>query len=553
MNKLRKRIYAFFIAMLLVMYLLEPVTHISALIDEGTSIISSEVADNNLTSEDVEGSIINGAVIEKESKILENELIDSHEQNTTTEYDLTEPLEVQTIEDDSEVGENAGDNLTEPLKEPIIENNPEGGKDIEDNSEEDEALLTYRVQFLVIDEEDDDLDSLSALSAIEDLPELPDVDPLEGEAEDGEIITVDPPEVEEFELIEGQDLEFEVLEEEENNFSLFFAPRAVGMDVTNVDSSNTYLKSKFYKESPFGIAGNFHLVAFTEINNPAHTNGNILTPKLIYGSNFGTNYVKPGGAGFTTEVSYVREIVPQGGMKAGAQDNPDSYFVVGKSTNIGTAENGNAWTINGQKMDYPRKNSMPGHLWQDDTANFIDFDVVRSQVLALNAGLVNVKTNSGVTINGKDQNNQSIHINDLSKDCYVYNFKDSDFQNPTNPIKITGFNPSKPTTLTINVDMAGKNHFMIPASVAYYTDDTSVPTYEVARWSNANVIWNFYDSSKSDNIYRGSVDNERGAVTGHIIAPGAHVELKQNINGTVIADTIVVRAEIGRASCRERV
>ncbi|NLZ71475.1 MAG: hypothetical protein GX909_03095 [Clostridiaceae bacterium] len=224
MNKLRKRIYAFFIAMLLVMYLLEPVTHISALIDEGTSIISSEVADNNLTSEDVEGSIINGAVIEKESKILENELIDSHEQNTTTEYDLTEPLEVQTIEDDSEVGENAGDNLTEPLKEPIIENNPEGGKDIEDNSEEDEALLTYRVQFLVIDEEDDDLDSLSALSAIEDLPELPDVDPLEGEAEDGEIITVDPPEVEEFELIEGQDLEFEVLEEEENNFSLFLGP-----------------------------------------------------------------------------------------------------------------------------------------------------------------------------------------------------------------------------------------------------------------------------------------------------------------------------------------
>ena len=108
-------------------------------------------------------------------------------------------------------------------------------------------------------------------------------------------------------------------------------PLAIGMDVTNVDSSSVYTNSEFYKESLFGIAGNFHLVGLTQIENPAHTNGNILTPKLIYGSNFGTNRLE------IKEVSYAREIVTSRSMTAGAEDNPESYFVVGKNTVIGTA------------------------------------------------------------------------------------------------------------------------------------------------------------------------------------------------------------------------
>src|SRR5699024_7693084 len=106
----------------------------------------------------------------------------------------------------------------------------------------------------------------------------------------------------------------------------------------------------------------------------------------------------------------------------------------------------------------------------------------------------------------------------------------------------------KASTLIMNVDMNqmdNKDSFIIPNSVAHYTDGSSVSIGHVTEWSNANVVWNIYDSSNEYNLYTGTIKNS-AAVTGSILAPKATVTLDHNLNGTVIAKDIIVNGETHR-------
>lgn len=93
--------------------------------------------------------------------------------------------------------------------------------------------------------------------------------------------------------------------------------------------------------------------------------------------------------------------------------------------------------------------------------------------------------------------------------------------------------------------MDNKNEFIIPNSVAHYTDGSSVSIGHVTKWSNANVVWNIYDSSNASKLYTGTIKNS-AAVTGSILAPKATVILDHNLNGTVIAEDIIINGETHR-------
>src|SRR5690625_1948452 len=305
--------------------------------------------------------------------------------------------------------------------------------------------------------------------------------------------------------------------------------------VIKVDSSNVYEKTDFYKESLFGIAGGFHLVGLDTVDKKAHIHGNILANNFINGGDFGTNNLK--------EVSYLKNI--EGGGTISATADPKSVLVVGTSTVIGLEDNGNAWSINGNKVDKPSKQNSPNSLWQDDEEEFIDFNKVKKQTKELVSELSSLENNA-IEIENQDQNNQEIIVSQ-DNNFNVYNIENGDF-NFTNPIHIKGFNKDVPSTLIINVDMSkmdNKNELSIPESIAHYTNGDKVSTGEVNVWSNANVVWNVYDSDKEDNIFTGNIKNG-GPVTGSILSPGATVTLDSNINGTVIADTIVVNGESHR-------
>ncbi|WP_146913829.1 collagen-binding domain-containing protein, partial [Halolactibacillus halophilus] len=299
-----------------------------------------------------------------------------------------------------------------------------------------------------------------------------------------------------------------------------------------VDETNTYKNTEFYKEHLFGIAGGFHLVGLDTVEKKAHIHGNILANYFNNGGNFGTEEL--------TEVSYLKYI--KGGGTLNNTTAHDSVLVVGKDTEIGSVDNGNYWSVNENKVDNPSKTNSPNSLWQDTEIEFIDFDEVKQEVKTLSEKLSKLENNA-TDVSNEDQNNQAIIV-EKSDEFSVYNVKKDDF-NFTRSIHIKGFDKENPSTLIINVDMKDKNELSIPNSVASYTDGTKVSTGEVTVWSNANVVWNIYDSSENDNVYRGTIKNT-GAVTGSIIAPGATINLNSNINGTAIGEKIVVNAESHR-------
>ena len=102
---------------------------------------------------------------------------------------------------------------------------------------------------------------------------------------------------------------------------------------------------------------------------------------------------------------------------------------------VGTTDGGNAWTINGNKVNRPRKENNPNGLWQDNEKEFIDFAKVEQEAKDLVENLSNLE-NNGTIIKNTDQNNQEIIID--NQQFSVYNIKNGDF-NFTNPIHIKGF------------------------------------------------------------------------------------------------------------------
>ncbi|SEJ06395.1 choice-of-anchor A domain-containing protein, partial [Alkalibacterium gilvum] len=347
-------------------------------------------------------------------------------------------------------------------------------------------------------------------------------------------LTIDP---DEEDIADSLIEDLSVFSTDENNLGNEGQARS-DLGVIPINRENTYENTDFYKNSKdslFGIAGGFHLVGLDTVDRKAHVHGNILANNFINGGNFGTGDLK--------EVSYLRNI--SGGATINAGPHSESILVVGKGTKIGTEDKGNAWSINGNKVERPNKQNSPDSLWQDNDAEFIDFSKVEQQSKDLVNKLAELENNA-IEVDGSDMNKQEILVTEDSN-YNVYNLQDSDF-NFNNPIHIKGFNKDKASTLIINVDMSkmgNKETLSIPNSVANYTDGSKVSTGEVNEWSNANVVWNVYDSSKSDNIYTGTVENA-GAVTGSILAPGASINLKHNLNGTVIGRKIIVTGETHR-------
>ena len=305
--------------------------------------------------------------------------------------------------------------------------------------------------------------------------------------------------------------------------------------VVPVSAENTYEKTRFYKNSPLGIAGGFHLVGFHSVETLAHTNGNILTELLIYRSNFGTRDLK--------EVSYFRNLeLTTEGFKS-TYGGLDSVIVVGKNVNTSVGDNGQAWQLNGYKVDAPRKGEFPTSLWKDHSAEFIDLEGVRNQTINLGKKLGEYE-NVNADMDFTDQNNRFITISNPDG-VNVYNLSAADINKGGN-LDIRGYEKGKTGTLIINVDLKGADSFSIPGSRIVYTDGDMAPIGEEVEWQVGNVIWNIQDSTNSDGVYCGKIDN-LGAMNGHILAPGSQVTLKHNLNGTVIAEDIVVEAESHRS------
>lgn len=287
---------------------------------------------------------------------------------------------------------------------------------------------------------------------------------------------------------------------------------------------------------PLGVAGNFHIVAFDTATLSAHTNGNILAKELIANSNFGTN-------GYTNELSYAQTYTRPNGSSGAATNHT---LAVGSGNELGTVDNGQAFSVNGTKIDKPKRMIADADT---ETAPFIDLEEVRRFVAAQSATFAE-HADSNVTANFRNQNDRRLTIETVGETRY-YNMTAEQLNSYSgNPLKLWGFKRvgDKKTgdvkgNLIINVDCTDVKEITMPQEARMYIreEDNSWSaggTDEVTRFDQGRVLWNFVNAE--------GVKINGGITEGSILAVGATFDAKQNLNGTIIADNVQIDGETHR-------
>ena len=284
--------------------------------------------------------------------------------------------------------------------------------------------------------------------------------------------------------------------------------------------------SRYYNSnSPIGTAGSFHIVAFDTANLNTHTNGNVLAKTLNAGSNFGTN-------GFADELSYIQNY---NRINSTSASSAAHVLVVGSSNTIDIVNNGQDFAVNGVKID------KPDHLIQDldtEAAPFIDLNRVRTEMIQIASNLAGY-VETGVEYTGASS---SVEYSVLKitnpAGVGVVHYTASELSSELGHyVRIDGFRTGTNGTVVINVDCSGASVINMPKALVC-VDGKVQGTSEVVEFSNGKVIWNFLNAE--------GVTINTQQMTGMIVAPGATVNIQQNLNGTVVADIVNVNAESHR-------
>lgn len=285
--------------------------------------------------------------------------------------------------------------------------------------------------------------------------------------------------------------------------------------------------SAYYNaNSPIGTAGSFHIVAFEEAHLTAHTNGNVLARDLYAGSNFGTNNL-------ANELSYVQNYKSVHSTSASSMEH---VLVIGSENKVEFADNGNAFAVNGTKIDKPK------YLIQDkDTSNapFIDLARVEMEVRQISSKLNNF-TDANLTYTSSSELQASYCKLELKKasSVGVIHYTAAEVAKQLgNYVQIDGFKKGYNGTVVINVDCTGVTEINMPQA-RVVIDGEEQGVNEVTEFSAGKVIWNFINAE--------GVTINTHLKTGMVVAPGATVNINQNLNGTVVADIINVKAESHR-------
>ncbi len=216
---------------------------------------------------------------------------------------------------------------------------------------------------------------------------------------------------------------------------------------------------------PLGLVSNFHAVGFSKVTNGVHTNGNILTKKLNYGHNFGTN-------GLTGEISYIRSFESiAAGMMCG--DGIDDILVLGKDIDVTWA--GNTFYLNGQKLTRPRT------IYQDtEEYQYLDIDTAKEEAESLSSQF-GALPDAGVIFE-----NKTFKVSNGYSGMTVINVGHGMLG--TEALAIEGLHNQSGTSLLINVRVPkGTEEITIP-NVSI--NGTSSGSGEVIDFSAGKVIWN---------------------------------------------------------------
>ena len=277
-----------------------------------------------------------------------------------------------------------------------------------------------------------------------------------------------------------------------------------------------------------GEAANFGLVGFDSVRLNAHTNSNIATEHAYIGAAFGNH----ANGVDEPEVSYMDKVDGNINVNMPA----DSKIVFGQSNIIGQTDNGNSWTVNGNKLEMQTGGSLPKServLKDSKTVKYLDLKSIEKSMTSLSTKWSKA-SESNATHDFSDMNKRHI---DANGDVAHINIDAKELQG--NRVTATlGDN----TRLIVNVDAEGADNITLPQ-----LDVDGINHAEYAKWTNKGVIYNLTDSKAKDGQYHGNVGTA-GASSSVILAPEANVDASQNVEGQIIAKNVTIGGEFHRNS-----
>lgn len=300
-------------------------------------------------------------------------------------------------------------------------------------------------------------------------------------------------------------------------------PTIIDRDTTFVNDETVDLLG-----GDLGEAANFGLVGFDSIRLNAHTNGNIATEHAYIGAAFGNHangVDKP-------EVSYMDKVDGNVNVSLPA----DSKIVFGQSNTIGQTDNGNSWTVNGNKLEMQTGGSLSKServLKDSKTIKYLDLEAMEKSMTSLSAKWAKTPE-ANATHDFSDMNKRHI---DANGDVAHLNIDAKELQGN----RVTATLGEK-TRLVVNVDAEGADDITLPQ-----LDVDGINHAEYAHWTDKGVIYNLTDSKSEDGQYHGRVGTA-GATSSVILAPEADVDASQNVEGQIIARNVVIGGEFHRNS-----
>ena len=299
---------------------------------------------------------------------------------------------------------------------------------------------------------------------------------------------------------------------------------------TIIDGDTTFVNDETVDllGGDLGEAANFGLVGFDSIHLNAHTNSNIATEHAYIGTAFGNH----ANGVDEPEVSYMDKVDGNINVSLPA----DSKIVFGQSNTIGQTDNGNSWTVNGNKLEMQTGGSLPKServLKDSKTVKYLDLEAMEKNMTALSAKWAKAEE-VNAAYDFSDMNRRHI---DAKGDVAHLDIDAAELQGN----RVTATLGEK-TRLIVNVDAEGADDITLPQ-----LDVDGINHAEYAHWTDKGVIYNLTDSKAEDGQYHGRVGTA-GATSSVILAPEADVDASQNVEGQIIARNVAIGGEFHRNS-----
>lgn len=226
-------------------------------------------------------------------------------------------------------------------------------------------------------------------------------------------------------------------------------------------------------------------------------------------------------------------------------DSRSNKVIFGVDNDIKLGENGNNPSVNEIKIDHLDNDE----IYQDKGTNkYIDFKEYFEELEQTSSDLANSHTTVSIKNSDfPDRNQRVINLENYEPtNNQIVIDLDADVLDMDTPLTIAGLSSDKGgTTIIINVDGKGVNPLNVNSQIKLIynhgdgVNNVERPNQETEFFDDNHLLWNFYDSSASDNQFAGDIEINR-PFQGSILAPDATINIHQNLDGNIVADKVNV-------------